>query len=352
MLDAINEARRINEVRSIKEVGDVKELVTPEQVANFLKTSKRAKMVLRKTISEQSMEWVLYWLDNTLWPDPPVPVLNQDTLRHGAQPQSFLKQEQKNSVSSEQGHKTSYIDLVCHPQGAAINIDQSVQRSVACPDVGALRAPKRRVPSKRRFDQTLDLSGISNLDPGPSLKAPRLSLPDNKQKPDVQMQMPVFVPFSGPPLASQPVPANYPVKPTVPDCKITWVSKHLEQTLPISVMLTPKRFQLNTVDRLRTLCGRNVFWSVKRACLTSRSSHRPGNQSHRSYPLWHHKVNLTVPRLFVVPRSWRRFLWSVLIYSMSYELSLNLSEGLQQSLIATIKDGMLDERGVKKKSCR
>ena len=86
------------------------------------------------------------------------------------------------------------------------------------------------MPSKRRFDQTLDLSGISNLDPGPGLKAPRLSLPNNKQKPDVQMQMPVFVPFSGPPLASQPVSANYPVKPTVPECKITWVSKYSSNT--------------------------------------------------------------------------------------------------------------------------
>ena len=220
-------------------------------------------------ISRCDMNRVLFWLHTTLYPTPPVPVLIQDTMRYDVQPQSCLKQQKKNPVSPGEGPKSSYVKMVCTEEKAigieekatdiegkpieieekkkkaigieekatgieensteieekstknkekAIEVDQNVQRSVTCLDVGALKAPKRR------FNEKLDLSGISNFGSGRRLKAPRLSLADKKQRPGLQKQMPEFTHFSGPPLASQPAPAKYPVEPTVPGCSIKWAS--------------------------------------------------------------------------------------------------------------------------------
>ena len=336
----------INEACSIKEVCD-KKLFTPERVANFLKKSNKAKKAMDRMLCGHTKSWLVYWLNNTLLDPPRVPVVIRDTMRHVEQPQSCLKQAQKSPISPGEGPKSSYVQLVCHPEEKAgdieekaIDIGQNARRSVTCPDVGALKAPKRR------FNEIIDLTGISNFDLGRGLKAPRLCLPDIKQKPVPQMQMPDFIPFYGPPLASQPGPAKCPVKPTAPGCKITWASKIRSKTLARSVMLTLKRFLLSTVDRLRTLYGRNAIKQgslIKRMCLTSRLSRRPENQSHRSYQVWHLKPTLTFSFLFVSPPTWRRFLGSIRSYGISCELSLKLSEGFLGSLIAMNNDGILNE---------
>ena len=209
---------------------------------------------------KSSMEWVSFWLDNMDLPDPntPLPVPNaslpappiavviQDTMKHDDQPQSSLKQKPKNGVSREEGPRSRYIDLVCHPEGQAEGkehaieeghtkveehakveedaedqehakrIDHSVQRRVNCHDVGALKAPKRP------FDETLDRRDISNSVPGPRPKAPRVTLTDNKRKTNALKGTSKFMPFYGPPLASQPVSAKDRVKPKVPECNIHW----------------------------------------------------------------------------------------------------------------------------------
>ena len=259
MLDAIKEVCSVNDIRT-------KQLFTPERVADFLKTSEEAMLVLRKMLSGSTMSWVIYWVNTTIWPAPPVSVLTQDTMSPDNQPQSSLGQNQKNPVnpvSHKEGPRSNYIDLVCYRDEKAIDIekkavgiqkkavgiqkkavgnkkkavgikkkaegieekapsieekavkihekaldiqekdidmDHNVQRSPTCQ---IARASKAR---KRRFEKTIDLTGISNFDPGRDLKAPRLSLTDNDRKPVLQTQMPEFIPFSGPPLASQPIP--------------------------------------------------------------------------------------------------------------------------------------------------
>ncbi|KAL8787276.1 MAG: hypothetical protein Q9195_007835 [Heterodermia aff. obscurata] len=260
MLDAINKVCNMQEVH-------VNQLFTPERVANFLKTSNKAKRVLSEMINEPSMNWVSYWLNNiawpapnTPWPAPPAPVLIQNTVRHDDQPQSSLKQKQKTSVSRENGFKSSFIHLVCHPEKQDKEeeqtkreeqaqekkdtkwIDQSVQRSVTCHDVSTLKTPKRRL------DETSGQRGIPNFIQGRRRKAARLTSPGKKQKNSLQMQMqmPEFIHYDGPPLASQPVPVKDPVGPN-----FHWVSKKWKQTLAEAAVLIPKRCLLNTVDRLR-----------------------------------------------------------------------------------------------------
>ena len=317
MLDAINE------VCSIEEQA-FQQPCTPELVASFLNRSNKAKEALRGMISARDMNWVKFWLHTTLQPAPPFPVLIQDTMRHDVQPRSCLKQQKKNPVSPGEGPKSSYVKLVCTEEKAidieekatdieekctgieekfteikekAIDVDQNVQRSVTCLDVSALKAPKRR------FNEKLDLSDISNFGSGRRLKAPRLSLADKKQNSVLQKQMPESIPFSGPPLASQPAPAKYPVKPTIPGCSIKWAS-NLEQILANSVMLILKSCPLHTMDRLPALYGRNILKQgslINGMCLTSRLSRRPERRRHRSYRLWHHRLTLTISCLFISP---------------------------------------------------
>ena len=209
---AANILNAINEVRG-------EDLFTPARIVNFLKSSKKARNALNRMANGENMDWLPEWLYATPWP---APAPNETSGRNNAQLQKYLKQKKQTMTTRMKNPCRAPVNSSFeNPSDKAISgnskalgyaIDRETQRSVTGHGVEALKQPKRR------FDGSLDLSGISNLDFDPPNKAVRLSLPE--KNPDPVAHVPAIMPFSRPPVTTQLAPIKYLIKHTVPEDKV------------------------------------------------------------------------------------------------------------------------------------
>lgn len=202
-------------LNAIKEVRG-EDLYTPQRIANFLKTSKKARNALCRMMSGQKMDWLPNWLYTTPWSPP---VFTENSGRQNSQLQKCLKQKRKRknkpffrAVDSCEIEKPSNKVSGDKSKDQGSRIKLGTQRSVTGADISVLKQPKRQ------FDGSLDLRGAYNSDFVLPAKALRLNLPDCSLRP--RTQSPANVPFSGPPLASQLSTIKYPLKNTVPEGRI------------------------------------------------------------------------------------------------------------------------------------